>query len=165
MVNVLSKSPRLPLPHPFGPGRQNISWLPNVLMPPMVPSPDYPTESRLPLYFHKSTPKPQHNQVYQQGVPKQINQYNKHHQPQSKLNHNEVKTEIKDPRSFVPLQAQKKSRNIANKQTDNDTNKCAKENPQSVIQQKKKELPTKVCYNSFLFNYNFIVKNNILIFI
>ncbi|XP_029050758.1 5'-3' exoribonuclease 1 [Osmia bicornis bicornis] len=144
VVNVLGKSPRLPIPHPFGPGRQNISWLPNVLMPPMVPTPDFSTELRPPPYFRQSTPKPQHNQVYQQAVPKQMNQYNKHHQPQSKLNHNEVKTEIKDPRSFVPLQAQKKSRNIANKQTDNkDTNKCAKDNPQSVMQQQKKELPTK----------------------
>ena len=113
-------------------------------MPPMVPTPDFSTELRAPPYFRQSTPKPQHNQVYQQAVPKQMNQYNKHHQPQSKLNHNEVKTEIKDPRSFVPLQAQKKSRNIANKQTDNkDTNKCAKDNPQSVMQQQKKELPTK----------------------
>ncbi|XP_003702478.2 5'-3' exoribonuclease pacman [Megachile rotundata] len=133
----------LPPPQHWYSSRQNSSWLPNVRPASTVPYPHYPPKPQPPPHFPQWTPKTQHNQGYQQasGV---INTPSNQYKSRSKLNHNETKTEIKNPTSFVPLQAQKKSRNITNKQTGNkDTNQCAKDNLQSVVQQKKKELPTK----------------------
>ncbi|XP_076181018.1 5'-3' exoribonuclease pacman isoform X2 [Ptiloglossa arizonensis] len=118
--------------------RQNNSWLQNV-QPPGVPF--QPAKPQPHQHYLQWSLKVQHNSGYQQ-VSEQNNQHK--FQPQPKLTQNVSKSEVKNSTSFVPLQAQKKNRNITAKQSDTkETNQCAKDNLQPVVQQEKKELPTK----------------------
>ncbi|XP_076236219.1 5'-3' exoribonuclease pacman [Calliopsis andreniformis] len=141
LANVLPNMKTLiPPPQHWYSNRQNNSWLPNV-RPPGVPF--YPPKPQPPQHFLQWAPKMQPNPGYQQVI-KQNNQY-KHH-PQPKPAQNEQKLEIKNCTSFVPLQAQKKSRNITAKQSsvkEKETKQCAKDNLQSISQQKKKDSPAK----------------------
>ncbi|XP_076652966.1 5'-3' exoribonuclease pacman isoform X2 [Halictus rubicundus] len=138
LSNVLP-SMKIPPPPRWYATRKNNPWSPN-LRPPGPPF--FPPTPQPPQHFPQWTPKAQHSTGYHQPY-KQNNQYM--HLPQPKSAQNEPKTEIKNSTSFVPLQAQKKSRNIVAKQagTAKEPNQSAKDNPQPVVQQKKKELPAK----------------------
>lgn len=102
--------------------RQNNSWPPNVRP---TGAPFFPPKPQPPQHFPQWTAKVQHSTGYQQMY-NQNNQYM--HHTQAKSTQNEPKSEMKNITSFVPLQAQKKSRNI-----------IAKDNSQPVIQDTKKE--------------------------
>nr|XP_033337296.1 5'-3' exoribonuclease 1 [Megalopta genalis] len=119
--------------------RQNNSWSPNVRPP---GPPFFPPKAQPPQHLPQWTSKAQHSTNYHQPYT-QNNQYMHHAQP--KLAQNEPKSEIKNNTSFVPLQAQKNSRNIVAKQAGaaKETNQSAKDNLQPLVQQKKKELPAK----------------------
>ncbi|XP_076300031.1 5'-3' exoribonuclease pacman isoform X2 [Lasioglossum baleicum] len=140
-LNLSNVLPNMKLPPPLHwyATRQNNSWSPN-LRPPGPPF--FPPKPQPPQHFPQWTQKAQHTTGYHQPY-KQNNQYM--HLPQPKAAPCEQKSEIKNSTSFVPLQAQKKSRNIVAKQAGatKETNQCAKDNPQPVVQQKKKELPAK----------------------
>ncbi|XP_054016668.1 5'-3' exoribonuclease 1 [Hylaeus anthracinus] len=138
LVNILSNMNMVLPPMVWYPGGQNHPWLPNVLLPRV---PFQPTKPQPHQHYLQWSMQVQHNPGYQ-PVPSQNNQYKLPPQPPS--TQNPSKSEIKNSRSFVPLQAQKKSRNITAKQaTTKEGKECAKENPQTVAQQKKKELPVK----------------------
>ncbi|XP_078043775.1 5'-3' exoribonuclease pacman isoform X2 [Augochlora pura] len=119
--------------------QQTNSWSPNV-RPPAPPF--FPPKAQPPQHLPQWTSKVQHSTGYHQSYI-QNNQYMHHTQP--KLAQNEPKSEIKNSTSFVPLQAQKNSRNIVAKQAGavKETNQSAKDNLQPTVQQKKKELPAK----------------------
>ncbi|XP_076630209.1 5'-3' exoribonuclease pacman [Colletes latitarsis] len=137
LANVLPNMKTLLLPpvHWYS-GRQNNSWPPNVRPPGVLFQSAKPQPHQ---HYHHYTPvKVQHNPGYQQ-VHNQNNQYKLH------SSQNVSKSEIKHSTSFVPLQAQKNSRNITAKQDGTKgTNQSKKDYLQPVSQQKKKnELPTK----------------------
>ncbi|CAK9827029.1 5'-3' exoribonuclease 1 [Anthophora retusa] len=130
----------LPPPQHWYSSPQNSNWSQNI-RPPMPPHfPPQPKHLQwLPEWAHKGH---HNNGNYQQ--------YIKHNEPykynmQHKTVHNETKTETKNYPTFVPLQAQKKSRDITAKKATNkdNANQCAKNNPQPVATQQKKELPAK----------------------
>ncbi|KZC09221.1 5'-3' exoribonuclease 1 [Dufourea novaeangliae] len=123
----------LPPPLCWYSSQQDITWWQK--KPPNMPF--YHPKLPPPQHFPQSVPKVQPNVGYQQ-MP---NQYR--HHPQSKPAQNEPKSEVKNPTSFVPLQAQKKSRNMIAKDggVSKQANQSAKDNPQSMVQHKKKELP------------------------
>ncbi|PBC30137.1 5'-3' exoribonuclease [Apis cerana cerana] len=131
----------LPPPQHWYSNPQNSNWSQNIRSP---ATPYYPPEPKF-LQLSPEWVKKDHRSTSSQDTSKQNNQY-KHH-IQSKISQNEPKSETKKcPTTFVPLQAQKKSRHIIAKKAINkdSANQSAKDNPQPIIQQKEKELPTKV---------------------
>ncbi|XP_076684631.1 5'-3' exoribonuclease pacman isoform X2 [Andrena cerasifolii] len=141
MANVLPNMKTLmPPPQHWYFNRQNSSWT-QVIRPPGVPF--YPFKPQPPQIFPQWTPEVQHNSGYQQAAP-QNNQYT--HHAQQKPAQSEAKPEIKNSTPFVPLQAQKKSRNSSAKQNDGkakEESQPAEHNLQAAAQQKKKGLPAK----------------------
>jgi len=136
---------------------QQNNWIQNIrppMMPPMGPLKIPPVPQNLPmqpnLFYPKWNPKlppnPAFTQVasYSQGKQQQV----KHQGPQ-KGPVNGPKVEIKNSTAFVPLQAQKKSRNVSVQQTSKETNTKKNSNPkaqqQSQQQQKQEETLLKVC--------------------
>lgn len=142
MANVLPNMKTLmPPPQHWYFNRQNSSWT-QVIRPPGVPF--YPFKPQPPQIFPQWTPEVQHNSGYQQTAT-QNNQYT--HHAQQKPAQSEAKPEIKNSTPFVPLQAQKKSRNSSAKQSDGkakEETQPAKHNLQAAAQQKKKGVPAKV---------------------
>lgn len=131
----------LPPPQHWYSNPQNSNWSQNIRSP---ATPYYPPEPKF-LQLSPEWVKKDHRSTSSQDTSKQNNQY-KHH-IQSKISQNEPKSETKKcPTTFVPLQAQKKSRHIIAKKAINkdSANQSAKDNPQPIIQQKEKELLTKV---------------------
>lgn len=78
-------------------------------------------------------------------MPKQNEKY-RHPVPPKSIN-NESKSEAKNCPTFVPLQAQKKSRHNTAKQVANKDNasQSAKDNSRPKVQQKKNDPTDKVC--------------------
>lgn len=129
----------MPPPQHWYSNRQNVPWIQNV-RPPGVPF--YPPKPQPPQQF----PQWQQNIQYNPGYQQVVNQYKYYSQAKLTMQ-SETKSEVKNCTSFVPLQAQKKSRNMSAKQgtaKEKEMNQCAKGNLQSASQQKKKELPAKV---------------------
>lgn len=101
-------------------------------------------------------------QMKQQGY-QQVKQQMKQGQ-QKNYQKEESKIEVKNSTAFVPLQAQKNSRNMSAKQTSKETNTTAKNSSSKTQQrQKKEETSPKVFYINVLnvfFLHHFIRVNN-----
>jgi len=137
----------MPLRQQWYNNQQN-SWVQNVRPPmiPMGPSKMPPLPPRLPMQTNIFYPKwqkiPPHplfapTASYSQNRPQQRQQ-----QVQQKgSQQNESKAGTKNSNPFVPLQAQKKSRNVSVKQASKETNSNTKKNssPKAQQQQQKKE--------------------------
>lgn len=120
-------------------------------MPPMGPPKMPPIPQNLlmqpnifyPKWNQKLPPNPAFGQAtsYNQGRQQQTKQ------GQQKGPQNGSKMEIKNSTAFVPLQAQKKSRNASVKQAAKETNPNARKNssPKAQQQQQKNEETPKVC--------------------
>lgn len=137
-------------PQWFNPQQNN--WIQNIrppMMPPMGPPlkipPIPPTLPMQPnLFYSKWNPKlppSAFGQVasYSQGRQQQV----KHQGPQ-KGPQNGPKVEIRNSTAFVPLQAQKKSRNVSVQQVSKETNPNAKKSssPKAQQQQQQKQEET-----------------------
>lgn len=130
---------------------QQNNWIQNIrppMMPPMGPMKIPPVPQSLPMQpnlFYKWNPKlppnPPFVQVasYSQVRPQQVK-----HQGQQKGPQNGSKMEIKNSTAFVPLQAQKKSRNASVQQASKETNPNAKKSISPKAQQKQEETLPKV---------------------
>ncbi|KOC61668.1 5'-3' exoribonuclease 1 [Habropoda laboriosa] len=131
----------LPPPQHWYSSPQNSNWSQNI-RPPMPQH--FPPEPKHLQWFSEWVQKGHpNNGNYQQHLVKHNEQYK--YNVQHRTVHNETKTEAKNYPTFVPLQAQKKSRDITAKRASNkdNANQCAKNNPQPVATQQKKELPIK----------------------
>lgn len=121
-------------------------------MPPMGPPKMSPVPQNLlmqpnmfyPKWNQKLPPNPVFGQAasYNQGRQQQMKQ------GQQKGPQNGPKMEIKNSTAFVPLQAQKKSRNASVKQAAKETNSSntRKNSSPKAQQQKNEETSLKVCY-------------------
>lgn len=131
---------------------QQNNWIQNIrppMMPPMGPLKIPPVPQNLPmqpnLFYPKWNPKlppnPAFGQVasYSQGRQQLIK-----HQGQYKGPQNGPKMEIRNSTAFVPLQAQKKSRNASVQQASKETNSNAKKSFSPKAQQKQEETLPKV---------------------
>lgn len=132
---------------------QQNNWIQNIrppMMPPMVPlKMPPPIPQNLPmqpnLFYPKWNPKlppnPAFGQVasYNQGRPQQVK-----YQGQQKGPQNGPKMEIRNSTAFVPLQAQKKSRNASVQQASKEANPNVKKNSSPKAQQKQEETLPKV---------------------
>lgn len=131
---------------------QQNNWIQNIrppMMPPMGPLKIPPVPQNLPmqsnLFYPKWNPKLPPNPVfgqvasYSQGRQQQVK-----HQGQQKVPQNGPKVEIRNSTAFVPLQAQKKSRNISVQQASKETNPNAKKSssPKAQQQQQRKQEET-----------------------
>lgn len=135
---------------------QQNNWIQNIrppMMPPMGPPLKIPPiPQNLPmqpnLFYPKWTPNPAFVQVapYSQARQQQV----KHQGPQ-KGPQNGSKVEVKNSTAFVPLQAQKKSRNASVQQASKEANPNAKKSsssPKATFKQqpqKQEETLPKVC--------------------
>jgi len=135
---------------------QQNNWIQNIrppMMPPMGPLKIPPVPQNMPmqpnLFYPKWNPKllpnPTFSQVasYSQGRQQQV----KYQQGPQKGPLNGPKVEIKNSTAFVPLQAQKKSRNVSVQQASNPNTKKSsspKAHQQSQKQQKQEETLLKV---------------------
>lgn len=131
---------------------QQSNWVQNIRPPimPMGPPKMPPIPQNLlmqpnifyPKWNQKLSPNPAFGQTasYNQGRLQQTKQ------GQQKGPQNGPKVEIKNSTTFVPLQAQKKSRNASVKQAAKETNPSVKKNSSPKMQQQKKEETSpKVC--------------------
>ncbi|KAL6430823.1 hypothetical protein ACFW04_006974 [Cataglyphis niger] len=135
-------------PRPQWYNSQQSNWVQNI-RPPIMPMgppkmPPFPSQNLLmksnifyPKWNQKMPPNPAFGQTasYNQGRQQQTKQ------GQQKGPQNGSKMEIKNSTTFVPLQAQKKSRNASVKQTAKETNSNVRKNssPKVQQQQQKKE--------------------------
>ncbi|KAF7400707.1 hypothetical protein HZH66_005891 [Vespula vulgaris] len=115
--------------------RQNSSWSQNIRPPMVLPyiSKPYQTSENPVAHCSKWNMKMQQNPGFAHMPP-----HNSQIKVQARQKTKESKSEVKNSTSFVPLQAQKKSRNVNTKQTNKETtqNQSSK---QSAKQQEKKE--------------------------
>ncbi|XP_011642826.1 5'-3' exoribonuclease 1 [Pogonomyrmex barbatus] len=132
---------------------QQNNWIQNIrppVMPPamnqmkMPPVPQtVPMQPNLfyPKWNLKLPPNPAFGQIasYSQGRQQQVK-----HQGQSKSSQNGSKVEIKNSTAFVPLQAQKKSRNASVQQTSKETNSNVKKSSSPKQQQQQQKKPDEI---------------------
>lgn len=133
---------------------QQNNWIQNIrppMMPPMGPLKMPPVPPNLPmqpnLFYPKWNPKlppnPAFGQVAVQSY-SQVRQQQVKYQGQQKGPQNGPKMEIRNSTAFVPLQAQKKSRNASVQQASKEANPNAKKTSSPKAQQKQEEtLPKK----------------------
>ncbi|XP_043669186.1 5'-3' exoribonuclease 1 isoform X2 [Vespula pensylvanica] len=120
--------------------RQNSSWSQNIRPPMVLPyiSKPYQTTENPVAHCSKWNVKMQQNPGFAHMPP-----HNSQIKVQTKQKTKESKSEVKNSTSFVPLQAQKKSRNVNTKQTNKETTQNHANNTQSskqsAKQQEKKE--------------------------
>lgn len=138
----------LPPPQHWYSNPQNSNWSQNI-RPPTVPY--YSPEPKLLQPFSEWVQKD-----HRLPAPQDTTKHNNHrykHQSKPERTQKEPKSETKKCPTFVPLQAQKKSRHVTAKQavSRGSENQSAKDNPKSTVQHKEKELPAKV----FFFKYYF----------
>lgn len=117
-------------------GQQNSSWVQNIRppmrppkMPPIPQNPSMQPNLFYPKWNQKLPPNPGFNQTAS---------YNHCSQQQGKPQ-NPPKMEIKNSTAFVPLQAQKKSRNSSTKQSSKETVQNIKKNPNPKVQQQQQQ--------------------------
>ncbi|KAF7403530.1 hypothetical protein HZH68_006324 [Vespula germanica] len=120
--------------------RQNSSWSQNIRPPMVLPyiSKPYQTSENPVAHCSKWNMKMQQNPGFAHMPP-----HNSQIKVQTRQKTKESKSEVKNSTSFVPLQAQKKSRNVNTKQTNKETTQNHANNTQSskqsAKQQEKKE--------------------------
>lgn len=133
---------------------QQNNWIQNIrppMMPPMGPLKMPPVPPNLPmqpnLFYPKWNPKlppnPAFGQVAVQSY-SQVRQQQVKYQGQQKGPQNGPKMEIRNSTAFVPLQAQKKSRNASVQQASKEANPNAKKTSSPKAQQKQEETLPKV---------------------
>lgn len=117
--------------------RQNSSWLQNIRPPMVLPyiSKPYQTSDNPVAHCSKWNVKMQQNPGFAHMPPPHNNQI----KIQARKKTCESTSEIKNSTSFVPLQAQKKNRNVNTRQTNKETTQYYANNSQSSKQSAKQQ--------------------------